>query len=116
MNTIPNRGTLREQRNKQKVTILHIAAAKGIFDTVARILRGNRTTIDECTTYGLTPLHYAVREKHFDVVVLLVSYGSQAHSFKDYDGRTPLDYARESGRTDIYAYLISTQRQQLLLE
>jgi ankyrin repeat protein len=116
MNTIPIRGTLHEQRKRQNVTILHIAAAEGIFATVARILCSNRSAIDDPTTYNLTALHYAVRGKHFDVVVLLVSYGSQAHTFKDYEGRTPLDYARDCGCEDIYQYLINTQRQSLLVK
>ena len=116
MNTVPIRGTLHEQRKRQNVTIMHIAAAKGLFDTIARILRGNRTVIDDPTTYNLTALHYAVRGGHFDVVVLLVSYGSQAHTLKDYEGRTPLDYARDCGYINIYQYLISTQRQSLLVK
>ncbi|XP_031561478.1 transient receptor potential cation channel subfamily A member 1 homolog [Actinia tenebrosa] len=74
---------------------LHQAARDGKIDLVKRRLeqlgKGHKK-INQQDTYNTTPLHYAVRYNHVEVVKLLLEYGADIEA-KGEDEATPLHYA-----------------------
>lgn len=50
--------------------------------------------VNEKDGFGASPLHYAISEKHVDVIALLLRHGADVTA-QDGDGKTPLHYAVE---------------------
>ena len=53
-----------------------------------------------------TPMHWATRQGHTQIVVMLLQYGAD-YSIKDREGYTCLHLAAQFGFTAIVAYLIA---------
>jgi ankyrin repeat protein len=75
------------------------AAADGKIEQV-KLLISEGADVNEKTTTGDTPLHYAVRYGHEDVAELLISKGADVNA-KSKFGYTPLDLAVMRGYTEI---------------
>jgi Ankyrin repeats (3 copies) len=81
-------------------TPLHYAAAKGIAQAVAALLRASSVVIDVRTKdqYGRTPLHFAAYEGNLGAAQLLVEGYKQRNKLSEIDahdkeGMSPLQYA-----------------------
>ena len=61
--------------------------------------------LDAGDYYGYSPLHWAVRSGHVDVVRLLLDRGA-ALDVRDLEGRTPLDRAAMNGHVDVVRLLL----------
>jgi ankyrin repeat protein len=71
---------------------IHDAALDGDFDEVQRQLDAGVDVNEESST-GLTPLHYAASSGHNDIVELLIERGANVNATDSGKGATPLDYA-----------------------
>ena len=71
---------------------IHDAALDGDFDEVQRQLDAGVGVNEESST-GLTPLHYAASSGHNDIVELLIERGANVNATDSGKGATPLDYA-----------------------
>ena len=80
-------------------TPLHVAAAGGRRDAVARLLQhgANLEAHDVC---GWTPLHIAIDNNRKEIVELLLTKGADVNA-KDCRGQTPLALALKRGHEDI---------------
>ncbi|EEA26118.1 hypothetical protein TMatcc_005630 [Talaromyces marneffei ATCC 18224] len=80
-------------------TGLHISAEQGNSHAMHLFLEygADIDTIDE---YGRTPLHYAVTNKHIDIVKLLVERGATT-TIADISGVNPMQLAAESGSEEM---------------
>ena len=81
------------------------------MDVVERLIRdpgSQRSTPDKL---GLTPLHEAVRQRHFHIVKLLVEDGTTPpgadRNALSHAGNTPMHLASFLGHREIVQYLIS---------
>ena len=87
------------------VDSLHDAAKEGDIRKIRRLLKsGTDVNLSEDT--GWTALHWAVHNKHKDVVELLISSGASVN-VRSRDSRTPLHIAAEFGPRDIAELLIA---------
>ena len=84
---------------------LHEAAKTGKIDTVRRLLEEGHPVNAVDPSFGLTPLHFAVRNGWVEVARLLVENGADLTQ-PSTQGITPLDWTS--------AYLDSDQRADLL--
>lgn len=81
-----------EGRDEQRRTSLHIAAEKGQYEEVGRLLLDKGTDVNARDKYGNTPLHAASEKGHSKVIELLVSKGANIIERNRLDN-TPLDEA-----------------------
>ncbi len=86
---------------------LHTAAAKGDVECVRELLkRGMNPNIKD--RRGWTPLHYAVKAGHYDIVWLLLDYGANPNTrVGDGTGVTPLHLAVRNQNYDIAKLLLN---------
>jgi ankyrin repeat protein len=84
---------------------LHEAAKTGKIDKVRMLLKEGYPVNALDSSFGLTPLHFAVRNGWVEVARLLIENGASLTQ-PSTQGITPLDWAS--------AYLDSTQRDALL--
>ena len=66
--------------------------------------------MDVCLVFqnGFTPLHFASRAGHLEVVCLLVETGgSPAHGTKD--GKVPLNFAAANNHADVLSFLLKKE-------
>jgi hypothetical protein len=88
-----------------KMCKLHEAARTGKIDNVRKLLKEGYPVNAIDTRFGLTPLHYAVRNGRMEVAQLLIENGASLNQPSN-QGITPLDWTSE--------YLDSNQRDKLL--
>ena len=69
-----------EDNNNYKDTLLHIAASKGFDDIIEELIKRN-VKLDIRCYKGLTPLHLAIKNNHFNIVKKLVKYGVNINEF-----------------------------------
>ena len=89
----------------QKYCKLHEAAKTGRIDTVRRLLEEGHPVNAVDPNFGLTPLHFAVRNGSVEVARLLIENGADL-TLPSTQGITPLDWTSE--------YLDPNQRAALL--
>jgi cytohesin len=88
------------------VDSLHDAAKDGDLKKIRRLLKRGIDVNAKDEFYGRTPLHWAVYNKHKDVVELLISVGAEVDA-RAKDDKTPLHVAAENGPKDIAELLIA---------
>ena len=71
---------------------IHDAALDGDFDEVQWQLDAG-VDVNEESSKGLAPLHYAASSGHNDIVELLIERGANVNATDSGKGATPLDYA-----------------------
>jgi hypothetical protein len=76
----------------RQVTGVHLATYFGLKEAMIALLK-NRHDLDYKDTYGQTPLSWAARNGHEEVVELLLEKGAELESY----GRTPLSWAAWNG-------------------
>ena len=69
-----------EDKNKQKDTLLHMAASMGFDDIIEELIKRN-VKFDIGCYKGLTPLHLAIKNNHCNIVKKLVKYGVNINEF-----------------------------------
>ena len=88
-------------------TIFHNLAAKGQLEMLKylwqRTSEFSRNPIQE-NLDGCTPIHYAARKGHLEIVKFLASYTSNPITTNQ-DGRTPIYYAARNGYLEIVKFL-----------
>ena len=84
---------------------LHEAAKTGNIDRVRKLIEEGHSVWAVDSRFGLTPLHYAVRNGHVEIAKLLIEKGANLNQ-PSTQGITPLDWAAE--------YLGVDQRNSLL--
>ena len=84
---------------------IHEAAQKGDLAKVQALLQQNSALIDARDEFDWTPLHWAARGIHFEVVKLLIEKGADVNA-KDNARITPLHIASFYGHEEIVKFLI----------
>lgn len=85
-------------------TALHIAASRGIFESVDALCRlgASVEVIADGAYNGGNPLHVATSASHDKCVSAMVHYcGNAAFYMYDLDGNTPLDIAHDGNHSDM---------------
>jgi len=77
---------------------------------------GNRIQYDgtDWLQNGWTPLHFAAKAGHLDVVKLLVESGA-CPKHETIDNKMPISLAASAGHTDVLSYLLRQDRNTHLL-
>ena len=61
--------------------------------------------VNQVDTYGQSPMFYASREGHLDVIKKLVSYGGDI-DLVDNNGQTPIFYAIKGGKAQVVEFML----------
>jgi ankyrin repeat protein/beta-lactamase regulating signal transducer with metallopeptidase domain len=101
-----SKGAVIDARDKNALKALPLAAMAGYTDIVKRFtyLRYARE-VNAKDKDGWTPLHYAARSGHEDVVLLLINHGADVNAEAP-DKSKPLDHATWSDHKDVVKLLI----------
>ncbi|KAL4225414.1 Palmitoyltransferase zdhhc13 [Mactra antiquata] len=92
--------------DKENVSLLHWAAINNRLDIV-KYFASKGAIVDRFGgDLNSTPLHWATRQGHLPMVVLLMSYGADP-SVRDGEGCSCIHLASQFGHTSIVAYLIA---------
>ena len=83
---------------------IHDAVMNGDIDEVQWQLDAGVDVNEESST-GLTPLHYAASSGHNDIVALLIERGANVNATDSGKGGTPLDYAHWGDQEEVIATL-----------
>ena len=105
---IEERGINKEQKTKNGLTILMLAAREGQLEVVKYLIEDAGAGAEEKTPAGLTPLSLAIANNQLDIVKYLIEEAQVNVELKDPAGRTPLFRACEYGYIDIVKYLIES--------
>lgn len=87
---------------------LHICAWFGLTSIVAILLQDGHDVDVQEETYGQTPLIYACRAGHVDVVVQLLEHGASVTK-SSLRGRTPIFEAIDQGREEVVNHLLTAK-------
>ena len=83
---------------------IHDAVMNGNIDEVQWQLDAG-VDVNEESSKGLTPLHYAASAGHNDIVELLIERGANVNATDSGKGATPLDYAHWKGQMEVVEVL-----------
>lgn len=89
------------QRNREGLSVLHVAARGGLDERVLQLLLSKGLKITDATSLGQQPIHFASVKS----IPVLVAAGADIEA-KDINGRTPLHNAAFVGRDDIVTELL----------
>ena len=93
-------------RDAENVTLLHWAAINNRLE-LSRLFLSREAEVDAIGgELKSTPLHWAVRQGHFQMVLLLMQNGADPN-IKDGEGCSGLHLAAQFGHTSIVAYLVA---------
>jgi ankyrin repeat protein len=84
---------------------IHDAAKAGNLEQVKQLLAGDRALINTTDEFGRTPLHWACRGVHFEVVKYLVENGADV-SAVDVNGIVPLSSVASRAHLEAVTFLI----------
>ncbi|MCX6558445.1 MAG: ankyrin repeat domain-containing protein, partial [Candidatus Aminicenantes bacterium] len=85
---------------------IHKAASAGDLETVKRLLEQNPKLLQEMDENGRTPLHWACRGVHFDLVKYLVERGADVNA-RDNGAMAPLHSVASRGHLDAAKLLLA---------
>jgi len=88
---------------------LHCASFFGIVEVVATLIEIKYYDINEGDFMGCTPLTWASRNGHEEVVKMLVGRDEVNPDVADEGGRTPLSYAAEGGYGEVVRLLLERE-------
>ncbi|KAL8558722.1 hypothetical protein ACOMHN_036389 [Nucella lapillus] len=94
------------QMDKENVSLLHWAAINNRIDIVKYFISKGSVVDRLGGDLNSTPLHWATRQGHLNMVVLLMVYGADP-SVRDGEGYSCIHLAAQFGHTAIVAYLIA---------
>lgn len=94
------------QGDEENVRLLHWAAINNRIEIVKYFLGCNAEVNAVGGELGSTPLHWAVREGHLPMVILLLKHGADP-MLLDKEGVNCLHLAAQNGYTSIVAYLLA---------
>ena len=98
---------------KLEWTALHNAADKG-YKNVAALLLRRSADVNATTSSGMSPLHWAARNGHVELVELLLQQKDIRKNLKDSNDQTPMLGAAENGFIDIVKMLSPADDGRLL--
>lgn len=84
---------------------IHDVAQAGNLDSVAALVKADPTLVRALDRLQRTPLHWACRGVHFDLVRFLIDHGAYVNAV-DVNGVTPLHSVASRGHTDAAKLLI----------
>ena len=94
----------------REVSLLHLAALHGWKDIVIDLIRKYKCDTNCKDSHGRTPLQYAARNNHLEVVRYFINEQHCDPMTRDNNGDTPLHYACRKGHLNIAQYLINEVR------
>ncbi|KAK3583275.1 hypothetical protein CHS0354_011162 [Potamilus streckersoni] len=94
------------QMDRENVSLLHWAAINSRVDIVNYYISKGAVVDRFGGDLNSTPLHWATRQGHLTMVVLLMSHGADP-SLRDGEGCSCLHLAAQFGHTAIVAYLVA---------
>lgn len=94
------------QRDRENVTLLHWASINNRLELVNYFISKGAIVDAIGGDLQSTALHWATRQGHLPMIVLLMKYGSDP-SLLDGDGYNALHLAAQFGHTSIVAYFIA---------
>ena len=71
---------------------------------IVRFLLDNKADVNATNNYGTTPLIYACRRGHIDIVRILIESGAD-YIICDKKGKSAIDHARKKHNTECVDYL-----------
>jgi ankyrin repeat protein len=86
-------------------TPLFAPAGGGVTEIAALILASDKADVNHQDKWGLTPLHYASRSGHDEIVAMLLVAKAEVNARDEY-GFTPLHEAAEKGHTAVIQTLL----------
>ena len=96
------------ERDTENISLLHWASINNRTE-ISKYFLGHGAKVDAVGgELRSTPLHWAVRQGHLQMVVLLMQHGADP-DLKDGEGCSGLHLAAQFGHTAIVAYLIAKQ-------
>ncbi|KLL05002.1 MAG: ankyrin repeat protein [Mycoplasmataceae bacterium RV_VA103A] len=87
---------------------LHHAASRGDLVKVKEILQSETVMIDAKDHNDFTPLHIAVGQDHYDIVIELLKHGADPNAQDDGDN-TPLHFAAEGNNLKLLKCLVKNK-------
>lgn len=100
---------------QQGMTALHIASAKNSIETIKYLLQAKNIEINPLDQTKSTPLHLAVKNRHYDTVNLLLKNGARLN-IKNIAGLTPLGLAAKDGNLKLVKHLFENIKHKLTSE
>lgn len=101
-----NEGFDVNQRDTENITLLHWAAINCRMEIIKLYIERGAIVDAIGGELNSTPLHWATRQGHLNVVVYLMSQGADP-TLRDGEGCTPIHLAAQFGYTSIVAYLLA---------
>jgi ankyrin repeat protein len=92
------------EQNRNKMTLLHLAVAKGYVKAV-KLLLDNKANVNVRNITDATPLHDAALEGKIEMVKVLIANGADLNAVSDYLS-TPLHIAASRGKVEIAKLLL----------
>ncbi len=88
----------------RKPRTVHTAAFDGDLTQVESFVKEDPSVVSHRDDEGRTPLHYAARNGHLDIVQFLLKNGADINAY-DTEGWTPMRFAKFKGQMRTYDYL-----------
>ncbi|CAF9912261.1 MAG: hypothetical protein GOMPHAMPRED_007613 [Gomphillus americanus] len=93
-------------KNDLGLNALHAAANGQAGGVVITLLLAHDTAIEAVDNDGWTPLHWAAKAGHFDIVKVLLAHGASTSAVELLEGATPLHLATKQGHADVVVALV----------
>jgi len=94
------------QRDEENITLLHWASINNRKEIVQFLIKKGSVIDAVGGELMSTPLHWATRQGHVAIVIMLLQYGGEP-SIKDGEGCAAIHLAAQFGHTAILGYLIA---------
>ncbi len=98
---------LRSTLERMLHTNIYEASVRGLYDDVANHICLDKKVVFRRDRHQCSPLHYAAKHGHLDIVGLLLDSSAEIDS-KDERQKTPLMFATEEGHLEIVRMLVNS--------